>query len=206
MTLIRSQIVQTVRQGDVARDYCVNDVYHLVGTGIIFGGADFQNHANQILTLFRGANTGSGTTFQLYATRGLLVKVYDMGDPTPRVPKATASHTPTTWQTAGLAPREIACCLSYYGTNPGIPSQRGRIYIGPFLATDMAETVGGTIQSQLVDLGHGLFDIGGENVKHVVHSPTKKTDTTVVNYWCNDLWDVIRKREQKEQNRTRLAP
>lgn len=206
MTLVRSQIIQTVRQADVPRDYCVNDVYHQIATGIVWGGADFQNHANEIRDLFAGKNTTSGATFQTYSGRGLTVKCYDMADPKPRQIKGQATYVPTTWQVAALGPREIACCLSYYGTNPGIPSQRGRIYIGPFTSSLMTEVIDPTIRNQLTDLGHGLFDIGGQNVKHVVHSPTKMTDTTVQNYWVNDLWDVIRKREQKEQARTRLAP
>lgn len=206
MTLVRSQIVQTVRQADVPREACVNDVYHEVAAGIVWGGVDFQNHANEVRDLFAGLNPGSGSTFTTYANRGLLVKVYDMADPKPRIVKAQASHTPTTWESAGLGPREVACCLSYYGLNKGIPSQRGRIYIGPFLLADIAEVVSLTVRDRLVDLGHGLFDIGGQNVKHVVHSPTKNTDTTVQNYWCNNLWDTMRSREQRETARSTLAP
>jgi hypothetical protein len=206
MALIRAQIVQTVRQADPGRDYCVNDVYHTVDNTIIWGGPDYQNHANELRDLFAGGNTTSGKTFQLYASRGLTVKVYDMADEKPRQPRAVATHTPTVWETAALAPRQIAVCLSYYGTNPGIPSGRGRIYIGPFLAASMAETVGQNIQDELCDLGHGLFDIGGENVAHVVHSPTKVTNTVVQNYWVNDLWDNMSSREERELHRTRLAP
>ena len=58
----------------------------------------------------------------------------------------------------------------------------------------------------LCDLGHGLFDIGGENVAHVVHSPTKQTETVVQTYWCNDLWDDMSSREGKELHRTKLSP
>lgn len=206
MALIRSQIVQTVRQNDPARDFCVNDVYHTVDNSVVWGGPDYQNHANEIRDLFAGLNTTSGATFQLYADRGLLVKVYNMADPKPRIIRAQAVLTPTSWDTAALAPRELACCLSYYGTNRGIPSQRGRIYIGPFGHGDALETVSMAVANTLLDLGHGLFDIGGENVAHVVHSPTKQTDTVVQNYWVNDLWDHMSSREEREANRWTLAP
>ena len=100
MALIRAQIVQTVRQGDPPRDYCVNDVYHEVDNTIIWGGPDYQNHANELRELFAGLAAGSGSTFQLFANRGLLVKVYNMADPKPRIIRAQATHTPTTWESA----------------------------------------------------------------------------------------------------------
>jgi hypothetical protein len=206
MALIRTQIVQTVRQADPARDACVNDVWHTVDNTIIWGGPDYQNHANEIRDLFSGQAAGHGATFRVYSGRGLLVKVYNFADPKPRPIRAQATYTPTTWEVAGLGPREIASCLSYYGTNKGIATQRGRIYIGPFAASAMAETVPQAYQDELIDLGHGLFDIGGENVAHVVHSHKLLTDTVVQNYWVNDLWDHMSSREEKELHRTTLAP
>jgi len=58
----------------------------------------------------------------------------------------------------------------------------------------------------LLDLGHGLFDIGGENVAHVVWSPTRRTTSVVQHYWVNDQWDTTRSRDVKETNRITLAP
>ena len=206
MPLVRSQVVQTVRQADTPKDFCVNDVYHQIDDGGFNPAVDYQNHANEIRDLFAGGKAGPGSTFQTYASRGILVKVYDMADPKPRIIKATASHTPTAWQVAALAPRELACCVSFYGDNPGIPSQRGRIYIGPFLASGVTEVVDPSIRAPLLDLGHGLFDVGGENVAHVVYSPTKLSHTVVHNYWVNDLWDHMSSREQAEAARDRLKP
>jgi len=206
MTLVRSQIVQQVRSTDVGREFCVNDVYHTVATGIVWGDPDYQNHANEVRDLFAGLASGSGSTFLLYANRGLTVKVYNMADASPRMPKAIATHTPTTWESAGLAPREVACCLSYYGDNPGVKTGRGRIYVGPFPLSVLADKVTLSVANELLDLGHGLFDIGGQNVAHVVHSPKLKTETVVHNYWVNDLWDTMRSREEREQNRYRLHP
>lgn len=206
MSLVRAQITQTVVQSDPGRDHVVNVVYHTVDNTIVWGGPDFQNHANEIRDLFAGLASGSGATFQLYANRGITVKVYDMADAKPRVPRATATHVPTTWESAELAPRELACCLSFYAHNPGIRSQTGRIYVGPFLVGACAEVVNLPIRQYILDLGHGLFDIGGENVAHVVHSVKHQTDTVVANYWCNDLWDHMSSREEREQARSTLAP
>ena len=205
MPLIRSQIVQIVRPSDPPRDYCVNAVYHTIAAGGFDPSVDYQNHANEMRDLFGGQATGSGSTFHIYLQRDLIVKVYDMADAKPRPIRATAIYTPAVHESAALGPREVSVCLSYYGTR-NLPRERGRIFIGPIQLSNLAETVPSAIRDELVDLGHGLFDIGGENVAHVVHSPTANTDTVVQNYWCNDLWDTMRSREEKEGARTRLAP
>lgn len=206
MSLIRAQIVQQVRQADPTRDYCVNDVYHEVGTGIVWGDPDYQNHAQELLALFAGGAATTGGLFQLYANRGVTVKVYDMADAKPRVPRAVKIHVPTTWESANLAPRDLACCLSFYAHNPGMKHERGRIYIGPWKQNDVFETVQPTFRDMLLDLGHGLFDIGGQNVAHVVHSPSKQINTVVANYWVNDLWDHMSSRQEREMARSTLAP
>lgn len=204
MPLVRSQVVRQVRAADPPRDFCVNDVYHTIASGGFNPATDYQNHANEIRDLFAGNDPGSGSGFGFYRGSNLTVKVYDMADPKPRAPRAT-SVTGAVFSTAALAPRIIACCLSYRG-GQNIPSHRGRIYIGPFLNAEMGENVPSEVFTGLLSLGHGLFDIGGENVAHVVHSPTKNTDTVVQTYWVNDLWDVMHSREEKEASRQTLNP
>lgn len=205
MTVVHSQIIRTVKRGDPAKDFCVNNVYHTIGT---LGGpsVDYQNHANEIRDLFAGLKSGPGSSFQLYGNSDLLVKVYDNDEVPPRLPKAQASFAtplPISYQ---LGPRDVQCCLSFYHANPSIKSERGRIYIGPWPNTRLGEHVASGDLDMLVDLGHGLFDIGGEDVAHVVWSPTKRTTYVVQHYWCNDQWDTIRSRDVKETTRKVLAP
>src|SRR5215471_9033157 len=114
MPLARTQIVRQLRQADPPRDWTVNTVYHTIGTAPL-DPVGWGNHADEIMTLFRGLNSGSGSTFQLYAQNGLTVKTYDMADPTPRVPKAIRTYVPPSWPSQALAPRQLAACLSFYG-------------------------------------------------------------------------------------------
>lgn len=206
MPIVHAQVVQQVKQTDAERDSCVNNVFHAIADGGFNPSVDYENHANEMRDLFSGQASGSGSSFTLYIPRGITVKVYDLADAKPRVPRAVATYVPSSWGTPTLAPREVACCLSFYGTNPGIPSQRGRIYVGPWNMIQVAETVPQADQDMLLNLGQGLFDIGGENVRHVVHSPSKGTDTTVQHYWVNDRWDTMRSRETAEMHRSVLAP
>lgn len=203
-TLIRADITRIIRAADPPRDYCSNTVYHKDLGSVFDPDTGWQNHANELRDLFAGDAVGSGSTFGFYRGTTITVKVYDMADPKPRPIKATATKAPA-FSSAALAPRLLACCLSYYG-GQNLPRHRGRIYIGPFLNAETGETVPSDIQAGLLDLGHGLFDIGGENISHVVHSPTANAETVVSDYWVNDLWDVMHSREEKEQGRVRLHP
>lgn len=206
MGLVRTQVVRHLLPGDPERDAIVNDVWHTIGTGPgpVFP-VDYDNHANEMLALFSGQATGSGRTFLAYSYSGLTIKVYEMSDPKPRVPRSTRTYTPSTYG-SGFGPRESACCLSYYHLHPSIKTERGRIYVGPFNASDMTEHVPLAMMQQILDLGHGLFDIGGENVAHVVWSHKLQTSSVVQNYWVNSNWDVQRSRDTKEIQRITLAP
>lgn len=206
MPIVHSQIVRTVKQGDPAKDFCVNNVYHDIASGGFDPSTDWQNHANEIRDLFAGLASPSGSSFQLYSNSGLLVKVYDNDEAKPRLPKAQATYTPTNWANYAMGPRDVQCCLSFYHANPSVKRERGRIYIGPWPATRLAEHVDPLDLNMLLDLGHGLFDIGGENVSHVVYSPTGHSTSVVQHYWCNNQWDTIRSRDVKETNRVTLAP
>jgi hypothetical protein len=193
---------------DVPRDFAVNVVYHTIGDGLFDPAVDYQNHANEMSQLFNGSATGSGSTFKFYSHTQVTVKVYNMADAKPRPIRATSVAGSSTITAANHLPRVLAITLSYYAT-VNTPSKRGRIFIGPFNLTDepsLGPSIGSSDQGKIVDLGHGLFDIGGENVAHVVYSEKLATSAVVTDYWCNDVWDVMHSREQKEASRTRLHP
>jgi hypothetical protein len=194
--VIESQVVTQVKQNDPERDFVVNTVWHQSDNILL--GTDYQNHANEIRDLFYGVD-GSG--FNLYIPRGGLVKVYDHDDPKPRLPKATATYTPTSWGTPTLAPRDVALCLSYYATNPSIKTQRGRIYIGPWNMSQVGERVPSDVLDMMMALANGLFNIGGANVHHIVYSRKLNEIYDLHHYWCNDTWDTMRSRDIREVTR-----
>jgi hypothetical protein len=205
MTTIRSEIV-TFFPTDAPADYCTNTVWHDSGTNVFDPATDFQNHANELRDLFTGQDTDH-PEFNQYHGRHVTVKCYDWADPKPRPVRGMATYVPSSPDSAGLiGPRQVAVVLSYYGTR-NLVHQRGHIYIGPLYTSEMGPNPdNGQLIQPIIALGHGLFDIGGENVAHVVHSEKLDTNTVVQNYWVDNRWDTQRRRLPKATGRTTLAP
>lgn len=212
MALVRS-LITTWFTGDVSRDYCSHTVYHTIGTGGILPDADYQNHANEILAAFRGGTDDA--TFISYQGRNVEVRVYDMADAEPRPEKAVAQSLNTGQPLNG--PGELAVVLSYIcGRN--IPGSRGRLFLGPFTFTAQGEgspskRPADTLRAMCLTVGHALFNIGGENVAHVLYHPklTKSghaagSTQVVTSYNVADSWGIMHSRGLRPTNRLTLTP
>lgn len=187
MALLRSLVTLSCSD-DVPKDFDTNTVYHTVGfnLGDPTGGADAVNHAEQIRDAFRD--------FPDYGGRHVDVKVYDMADAEPRPVVGHAASAAATQARSQLGPGEVALVLSFY-SDRNLPRQRGRIYLGPFTGVHCSDgRPAGTLMSGAVALGDALFNIGGENVAHVIRSVAGNTTHVVHHYWCDDAWDTVRKR------------
>lgn len=207
MPHVVSQVTCQNFSGEVPADAGVNVVHHTIDDSGFNPSVDYQNHANEVRDLFSFIKTGPGSTFDLYKGKWVTVKVYDMADPKPRPERAVATHTPTTPNSEiAYGPRQVALVLSFYaGRN--LPSFRGRIYVGPMTAGNQNSLRPTSINmNEVLDLGHGLFDLGGENVAHVVYSPTHLATHVVTDYWVDDSWDTMRSRLEKPTTRVRLHP
>jgi hypothetical protein len=204
-TLVRA-IIEHWATDDVPADYCSHTVYHQIADGIVWGDVDFQNHANELRDLFFAVQ-GPHIEWVGYHQRHGLVKVYNMGDAKPRPIKASASYLPGSPTTkSSFGPSQVALVLAFY-SDRNIPGQRGHIYLGPQEAAMVqAYRPGDVLMGYALDLGQGLFDIGGQNVKHVIHSPTHNTYPVVHNYWVDDRWDTQRRRLPKPSKRVTAAP
>jgi hypothetical protein len=207
-------IVKMEFNGANPQDATVHSVYHDISGGPVLP-TDWQNHANQVRDCFAGLAAGYAA-FTVYHARKVTVEAYDMADAKPRPQKATAIYTPTpigNWDpsnTEGFP--QIAACLSYY-VDRNIRGQRGRLYIGPFTAptgniyTPPAQLVPASLRTNIVTLGHALFDVGGENVAHVLWSEKHSASVgSISDYWVDDSWDVQRRRKVKSTSRTTLHP
>jgi hypothetical protein len=202
--------VQHHLNSDISADWAVHDVYHSIGGGIVWGDPDFQNHAVEVLNCFAGKTSGH-TQWNWYAGRTIKVSTYDMADAKPRPPKGTAIYTPTTPDTASaMGPRQVALRLSWFATR-NLKGSRGGIYLGPFKSQDTGNPAPGfTIRTAAVDLGAALNAVGGVNVSHVLYhtAPPAKAGTTsdLTDYWCDDSWDIIRRRKTKATTRVTAHP
>lgn len=204
-TVLRSQVT-TYYPGDVSRDKVTMTVHHQVNTTWVAGDPGYQSHANEVLALFQGADP-SYSGVSLWPNRVLEVRVYDLSDAKPRPERAFATHTPTTPDPGtGSGPRQLAVVLSFFaGRN--LPRYRGRIYCGPLSSGVCGnEYVINAVCQEALDLGHGLFDIGGENVAHAVWSVKDQVGRVVTDYFVANEWGTVRSRGQRATGRLTLKP
>lgn len=144
-----------------------------------------------------------------------IVRIYDMRDPEQRVIRRQDTIALTPSVTAAL-PNEVALCLSFAaspeaGVNP--QRRRGRIFLGPVKQTAVA-TIGGqsrpleAVRQAVVDAAGVMAD--GYNtdapadsaVRWAIYSPTTDAGGAslddsffdVVSGWCDDAWDIQRRR------------
>lgn len=113
-------------------------------------------------------------------TGAMNVKVYDLKDPTPRVPIFEETNTLTPG-TGSLIPTEVAVCLSHSGAPVAGENQarrRGRIFLGPVHDT-MCQNTGGSVfvnstaRTAIAAAADALMDAGdGATFQWVVFSPT----------------------------------
>jgi hypothetical protein len=194
MALLRS-LVTSFMTGDISRDYVTNTVYHTVGLGVLTG-PDYDNHAQEILDAFKGA---APDVFPVYQARNVDVKVYDMADAEPRPER---SHKSATGNEGHVTPAELAVTLSYYADR-NIQGSRGRIFIGPVHIADINYRPTDTVRAGVLKLGDALFNIGGENVAHVLYHPKTTPEhaagsTSVINHYrVSDSWGVVHRRGQR---------
>jgi hypothetical protein len=148
----------------------------------------------------------------------LTVQLYDMEDPTPRVPIYEEQYTDMGPGATSL-PQEVALCLSFQADVESGQSQarrRGRIYLGSRAST-MNETVSGrtrpiaALRTAITDAAPDLCVSGtAGDYRLAVFSPTIYAATAdydeafndVTNGWVDDAWDTQRRRGEAPTART----
>lgn len=145
-----------------------------------------------------------------------VVKFYDRGDATPRVPWLvdTISFTPG----AGIPlPTEVAMCLSIAAapvSGVAAARRRGRLYLGPWTADALGNATGqrGRPKTSLTDLvaaGAGALkdasDASGDWTWHI-WSPTDGVGREVNNGWVDNAWDTQRRRGVDPTTRSTFTP
>jgi hypothetical protein len=206
MTVVARVQVQTqVRQGDAPKDYVDNTLWF--STEAAAPTTAFQALTDMISGIWKLNNPPP--TWGPFNGRGHQIRAYQMSDTVPRPIIAQTSYTPGLWATISLNPRQIALCLSYYSER-NLPRQRGRVYIGPFDTTwaEQERPVANEMAAVL-DLGRKL-NAGALALSpvwlHGIWSERAGTFYPATDYWCNDIYDTVRRRTPKESTRQRLHP
>jgi hypothetical protein len=140
-------------------------------------------------------------------------KVYDLGEPAPRVPVKTYSWTLGTGAGSIGLPNEVALCLSYQtdigsGDNPR--TRRGRIYVGPCQSNN-AVGLGGDVIPNATMIGRltasasylaALGDAPSPTVTWCVYSRVEDQFFAITKGWVDNAFDTQRRRGRKAQART----
>jgi hypothetical protein len=191
MALYRFQAINSDPQQPV-RDAVVNTFY-LQSSGLTFG-EDLGALCQDAAVLFR--DYGASHLGEVK------VQAYDMADEKPRRPEQTKTAVKT--KGTSLGPREVALCLSYYA-GQNVPRKRGRLYLGPWASSLMAERPGTQVIDAAKGLAQGIADLGGIDIQWVVYSPTDGQAHKVTNIWVDNEWDTIRSRGRRAEVRNAQA-
>lgn len=207
-TYARTLVTVQMESTDIERDWLSHTVYHhhsdVIGPLTPF---DPAGHATNVVNAFTHG-TGTGAMFSQYQTCKITARVYNMSDAKPRPVLAEYTYTPTTFGGVSRGPREVAVALRYYGDR-NLVGTRGRLFIGNVLMSQLGETVGSVLRSQLLNLGTALGAIGSVETSWVLAStkgiPIGTTGYVwhdIKNIWVNDLWQHMDSREQAEGARS----
>lgn len=172
------------KSSDLARDHIVNTLFFDVFSA--GGTPDYDALATDLRAIFNDRS-------MLPAGYGHEVKVYDMADPLPRPVVGSAAWAAASFASGESGPREVACCLSYYGDR-NLKRQRGRIFVGPWRDTVMAERPNLTVRTTLQTMAEAFGGLGGVNVDWQQHSVVANNYRPVTDYWIDDEWDTMRSR------------
>lgn len=136
------------------------------------------------------------------AQNGHVLKVYDLDDPQPRVPILESVYNFTSAPAVATLPHQVAVCMSYQADRiSGTPQarRRGRIYLGP-LNTDNLTTAGRVLPARITVINNAAEDLlaftSAQAIDWVAYSPTDGTGDLVTNGWCDDTFDIQRRRQR----------
>lgn len=152
-----------------------------------FIGGAAQPLADALVTKVKGlTNVGAAVPFT--------VKVYDVSIPKPNPPAGQATNVGAGSPAATGHPRELALCLSYYGTQ-NQPRYRGRLYIpSAFITGTMGLRPTSTQRNDCL-AWVTAFTTGLPSGCHwAIYSTKLLAATNVTKAWCDDEWDVVRSR------------
>lgn len=136
-------------------------------------------------------------------TREISVKAYDAQGTVPVFPTGNAIRNVGAFP-ASSAPRELACCLSFY-SGQNVPRRRGRLFVPVFLVgagVTHGVRPGGALIAKVGQLAQIMQDLGGADIDWSVFSRVDDTARAVTNWWVDDEWDAMRSRGLRPETRT----
>jgi len=218
MTILRVQHALAHTNG-LGKDLFVNTFYF---NALSDSSADFPALALAVNTFYTADPPTTALALSTYLS-GLadgstgVTKIYNMSHAEPRVPVYTLPVGGATFgTTGGNLPSEVAACLSYEGTggtDVPIRRRRGRVYIGPLMQTANASTsasieatVASAVQDSITQCAQMMRTAAlAAGATWAVYSPTNNAAYPIYKVWCDNAFDIQRRRGIKPSARTTLT-
>ena len=186
---------------NVTADSVVN-TFHFVNTSTATAVTDIEtglfSFYDDIVGIFPGD----------VAQNGHVLKCYDLSQPKPRAPVLEETYNFPSGPTTAPLPHQVSVCMSFQGDRvSGVPQarRRGRVFLGP-LRSSLVSTSGrpsSTLVSDVVNAGDALLTfMQSTTTDWVVYSPTDNDSVTITNGWCDDRFDIQRRRARDATART----
>jgi len=192
MAVLSAQ-VRIKMQSGVTADDCVN-TFHFIDPDPD-DGAD--NAAAAILDLYGDLQ---GLFPSDVAQLNHRVKIYDLDDPEPRAPIKEFGMNFASAPTGAPLPHQLAICASFQGDRiSGVPQsrRRGRIYVGPLDASSSA-TDGRPSTTTITTINNAMEAfrdaLAATSTDWIVWSPTDGSGAVITNGWCDNRYDIQRRR------------
>jgi hypothetical protein len=209
--------VRLARDSGLAEDVVIS-TFHFDTPGVAkVSTAQADVIASRARNFFTTPGTGAAgaiTSFlsSLIALVGHEVRVYDMSDAKPRIPKAVLPFSRAVEPSSDPLPAEVALCLSFRGTLVAGDIRRrhrGRVYIGPFAEAESGTVVAAdarpTAQLMNVLLGAGRLladdSLLTGNAVWCVYSGMDLALRPVTAMHVDDAWDTQRRRGARPTSR-----
>lgn len=186
-----------------------NQVNGFAADGAVTGASDFDDWRTALKTFY-------DTVYGLGGLRGIaqnnhIVKFYDITLPPPNYPIAERTFNLASAPAAIDMPLEVALCVSYKNTvNNAVPRprRRGRIYISGW--TEGANLVGRPGTTQYQGLANAYADYVADlnvigTLEAGVWSRVDQIVYPIDEVWCDNEWDVQRRRGGKPTTRQTVS-
>lgn len=197
------RVTVSTQLGSMLPEDRVVNVLHFQHTLEPVAVTDLDVFAGQVLDAFDNQWFGSASA----AWREC--RIYPIAGPPPHDPLATKTRGQATVSWTPDYPREIALCLSFRG-GPR-PWQRGRIYLSPQTATSWRGTAtlqarpAANLRTGVTTLATALGNAGGVDWDWGVWSKSRGEFFPINYAWCDDEWDIQRRRGGKPTTRSSVT-
>jgi hypothetical protein len=202
MTILRAQVILASDSG-LPEDVCIN-TFHF-DTGVVYDSASAQSVIDRVKVFYNAIQARLSATINPDTSR---IKIYDLADPKPRVPKEDQSLGMTETGPSSMA-REVALVMSFQAAKQSGVAQarrRNRVFLGPLSisggVTDADYRPLPTVVAEITNAAAALKVNATFGTVWVIRSQVGNFVAPVSDGWVDNAFDTQRRRGARPTART----